>query len=135
MPKNPLASMPSFGRFEMSREEFEDAVDEALELIPSEVAEAITNVAVVVQERSVLEPVENPGGELLGLYEGTPLTERGSWWDAGSLPDRILIFRQPILDRCLSREEVVAEVVTTVLHEVGHYFGISDDRLDELGWG
>ncbi|MCU1572014.1 MAG: hypothetical protein JWO93_96 [Micrococcaceae bacterium] len=135
MPKNPLAGIPSYGRFEMSRKEFEEAVDQALARLPPEVTKALTNVAVVVEERYRPGPGEEEEPELLGLYEGTPLTERGLWWDAGSLPDRIVLFRQPILDSCLSRQEVVAEVLTTVMHEVAHFFGIDDERLDELGWG
>ena len=80
-------------------------------------------------------PARDPDTVLLGLYEGVPLTERDSWWDAGSLPDRITIFRQPILDICASREEVIHEVAVTVVHEIAHHFGIDDDRLHELGWG
>jgi len=74
------------------------------------------------------------GGPLLGLYEGTPLTERGDGW-ALALPDRITIFRRPILAMCASRDEVVREVRVTVIHEIAHHFGIDDDRLHELGWG
>ena len=80
------------------------------------------------------QPGEDPDTVLLGLYEGVPLTERDSWWDAGSLPDRITIYRQPILDICSSREDVVEEVAITVIHEIAHHFGIDDQRLHELGW-
>ena len=72
--------------------------------------------------------------DLLGVYEGYALTSRG--WDyAGVLPDRIIIFRNPILDLCTSEDEVVEEVAVTVVHEIAHHFGIDDARLDELGWG
>nr|WP_196791437.1 metallopeptidase family protein [Motilibacter aurantiacus] len=86
------------------------------------------NVAVVVEEEP---PEDDP--ELLGLYEGTPLTERGEWY-TGVLPDKISVFRGPLLRMCETREEVVEEVLVTVVHEVAHHFGIDDDRLHELGW-
>lgn len=132
---DPLSSMPSFGRFEMSLPEFEDAVDDAVSRIPAELTKAMTNVGIFVEERYEPEPDEDPGTVLLGLYQGTPLTERDAWWDAGSLPDRIIIYRQSILDACLSREEVIQEILVTVVHEIAHHFGIDDARLHELGWG
>ena len=115
---------------EMTRAEFEEAVADALDEIPSELAAQMDNVVVLVEE----EPPEGEDDELLGLYEGTPLTDRGSWWAAGSLPDRITIFRGPTLRMCATREEVVEEVAITVVHEVAHHFGIDDERLHELGW-
>jgi predicted Zn-dependent protease with MMP-like domain len=119
----------------MPLSEFEDAVDDAIDRIPESLARAMSNVAIFIEEEYVPRPDEDPDTELLGLYEGTPLTERDSWWAAGSLPDRILIFRQPILRMCESREEVIEEVLITVIHEVAHHFGIDDERLHELGWG
>ncbi|ASR55475.1 putative Zn-dependent protease with MMP-like domain [Cellulomonas uda] len=114
---------------EMSREEFEDAVRDALDEIPPELAEVMDNVVVLVED----DPP--PGDEdLLGLYEGVPLTERTHQWAAGSLPDRITVFRNPTLEICETREDVVEEVAITVVHEVAHHFGIDDDRLHELGW-
>ena len=114
----------------MSREAFEDAVGEALDGVPQELARMMDNVVVLVED-------EPPAGEgdLLGLYEGTPLTERDSWWASGSLPDRITIFRLPTLAVCDSADEVVDEVRITVVHEIAHHFGIDDARLHELGWG
>jgi predicted Zn-dependent protease with MMP-like domain len=88
------------------------------------------NVVVLVEEM----PPANEPQDLLGLYEGTPLTERDGWY-AGVLPDRISVFRQPTLAICDTREEVVEEVLVTVVHEIAHHFGIDDDRLHELGWG
>lgn len=120
--------------FSMSEDEFESAVNDALNRIPARIAQAMDNVAVFIDDDYVPGPGEDPDTVLLGLYEGVPLTERDSWWDAGSLPDRITIFRQPILDICESREEVVHEVAVTVIHEVAHHFGIDDERLHELGW-
>ncbi|GEL95923.1 metallopeptidase family protein [Cellulomonas composti] len=113
---------------EMSREEFEDAVRDALDEIPDELAAMMDNVVVLVED----DPP--PGEDLLGLYEGTPLTERTSFWAAGSLPDRITIYRNPTLELCEDRDDVVEEVAVTVVHEIAHHFGIDDDRLHALGW-
>ena len=88
------------------------------------------NVVVLVED----EPPAGEEPDLLGLYEGTPLTERGEWWAAGSLPDRITIFRRPTLRDLRDRDEVVEEVAVTVVHEIAHHFGIDDDRLHDLGW-
>ena len=112
---------------EMSRERFEELVGEALDEVPLELMKHLSNVVILVED-------EPPGGaELLGLYEGHALTDRG--WDyAGVLPDRITIFRNPTLRVCETEEEVVEEVAVTVVHEIAHHFGISDNRLHELGW-
>jgi predicted Zn-dependent protease with MMP-like domain len=116
------------GRVEMTQDEFEALVGDALDTIPAALARMMDNVAVFVES----EPAADDP-ELLGLYEGTPLTERSEWY-AGVLPDRITVYMGPTLRICESREEVVAEVRTTVVHEVGHHFGIGDERLHELGW-
>jgi predicted Zn-dependent protease with MMP-like domain len=121
--------------FSMSADEFEAAVQDALDSIPGKLAQAMDNVAVFIEDDYVPRPGEDPDTVLLGLYEGVPLTERDSWWDAGSLPDRITIFREPILEICGSREDVIHEVAVTVVHEIAHHFGIDDARLHELGWG
>ncbi|TLM75105.1 metallopeptidase family protein [Pseudarthrobacter sp. NamB4] len=121
--------------FTMSADEFESAVQDALDSIPEKLARAMDNVAVFIEDDYVPRPGEDPDTVLLGLYEGVPLTERDSWWDAGSLPDRITIFREPILEICASREDVIHEVAVTVVHEIAHHFGIDDHRLHELGWG
>lgn len=121
--------------FTMSPDEFEAAVRDALDSIPDKLARAMDNVAVFIDDDYVPGPGEDPDTVLLGLYEGVPLTERDSWWDAGSLPDRITIFREPILEICASRDEVIHEVAVTVVHEIAHHFGIPDDRLHDLGWG
>ncbi|MEK0157412.1 metallopeptidase family protein [Arthrobacter oryzae] len=120
--------------FPMTEEDFESAVSDALERVPPEVANAMDNVAVFIEDDYIPQPGEDPDTVLLGLYEGVPLTERDAWWGAGSLPDRITIYRQPILEICSSREEVIQEVAITVTHEIAHHFGISDERLHELGW-
>ena len=111
---------------EIAPEPFEELVADALDLIPEELGKLMDNVAVVVDHRS-------PPGDLLGLYEGVPLTERESYGGM-VMPDRITLYRRSILDMCESEEEVVEEVRRTVVHEVAHHFGIDDDRLDELGW-
>lgn len=117
------------GVLEMTREEFEELVAEALDRIPPELTRLMDNVAVFVEDEP---PADDP--ELLGLYEGTPLTDRGEWY-AGVLPDRITVYRGPTLRMCGSREEVVAETEVTVVHEIAHHFGIDDDRLHALGYG
>jgi predicted Zn-dependent protease with MMP-like domain len=105
---------------------FEEMVAMALDSLPAELGRLMSNVAVTVEQ----EP--GPPG-LLGLYEGIPLTSRTSQY-AGVLPDRITIYRQAICDICRTEDEVADEVRRTVIHEVGHHFGIDDDRLAELGW-
>jgi predicted Zn-dependent protease with MMP-like domain len=112
----------------MTSQEFEHAVGDALDEVPEDLARMMSNVVVLVDD----EPPDDRA--LLGLYEGTPLTERDEWWAAGALPDRITIFRNPTLRICASREEVVQQVKITVVHEIAHHFGIDDDRLHELGW-
>ena len=113
---------------DMAPEQFEELVGLALDSIPPELAGLLDNVVVIVEADA---PADDP--DLLGLYSGVPLTERGSWY-AGVLPDQVSIFRTPILEMCSSVDEVVDEVRITVVHELAHHFGISDDRLDELGY-
>lgn len=113
---------------ELTEAEFEDLVAEALDEIPAELAELMDNVVILVEDEP---PTETP--ELLGLYEGTPLTERGEWY-TGVLPDSIRLFRLPILRLCETADDAVEEVLVTVVHEVAHHFGIDDDRLEDLGW-
>jgi predicted Zn-dependent protease with MMP-like domain len=114
---------------DMPRAEFEELVSEALDGIPPELTTLMRNVAILVEDDP---PPDDPS--LLGLYEGVPLTSRDSWY-SGVLPDRILIFRRPILGICHTRDDVVEEVRITVVHEIAHHFGISDHRLHELGYG
>ena len=117
------------GVVEMSEAEFEGAVSDALDSVPPELAKQMNNVVVLIEENA---PEDAP--DLLGLYEGTPLTERDDGWAVGSLPDRITIFRRPTLEYCRTPAEVVDEVRITVIHEIAHHFGIDDERLHELGW-
>lgn len=113
----------------LTAQEFDDAVGEALDDVPAELLGLMNNVVFLVEDEP---PPDEP--ELLGLYDGTPLTERNDGWAAGSLPDRITIFRGPTLRMCQTRDEVLDEVAVTVVHEIAHHFGIDDDRLRELGW-
>lgn len=112
----------------MTPERFEELVSDALDLIPPDLAQAIDNVVVLVEDRHPSEP------DLLGLYQGIALTERDTTY-AGALPDTITIYRESLLEMCDSEEDVVEEVAITVIHELAHHFGIDDDRLHELGWG
>ena len=118
---------------EMSEAEFDQAVSDALASIPDALADRLSNVALFVEEEYEPEPWEDPDTELLGLYDGIPLTERAEM--PFQLPDRIVIFRGPLLRMCRDREELVEEITVTVVHEVAHFFGISDETLHELGWG
>lgn len=114
---------------DISRQRFEELVAEALDEIPEPLAKAMDNVVVLVED-------DPPERSLLGLYEGHMLTNRGTDYGIGMpLPDRIFIFRNPILRICRSERDVVREVAVTVVHEIAHHFGIEDDRLHELGWG
>jgi len=114
---------------QMTRSRFEELVAEALDDVPAELLDLMDNVVVLVEDDA---PADDP--DLLGLYEGFALTERG--WDyAGVLPDRITIYRRPILRVCEAEEQVIDEVAVTVVHEIAHHFGIDDTRLHELGWG
>ena len=108
-------------------ERFEELVAAALDGIPPELGRLMDNVAVFVEEGTVQS-------RLLGLYQGIPLTKRDRGYEGMVMPDRITIFRLPILAMARTEEDVVRQVRITVIHEVGHHFGIGDARLHELGW-
>jgi predicted Zn-dependent protease with MMP-like domain len=112
----------------VDQDEFEALVAEALDTIPRPLAALIDNVAVFIEDEA-----DPPQPGLLGLYEGVPLTARGQWY-AGVLPDRITIYRLPILRICLTRQDVADQVRITVVHEIAHHFGIDDSKLRELGY-
>ena len=112
---------------EMGRAEFEDLVESALDEIPEELARLISNVVVLVEDDA---PPDDP--TLLGLYDGVALPERMG--NHTGLPDRILIFRKPLLDMCDDEEDLAEEVRITVVHEIAHHFGIDDRRLHDLGY-
>ncbi len=113
---------------DLDREAFEALVDRALDEIPDEIAALIHNVVVLVEDEA---PPDDP--DLLGLYDGVALTERESNF-AAQLPDRIFLFREPLLDFCDTLEQLEDEVRITVVHEVAHHFGIDDTRLHDLGY-
>jgi predicted Zn-dependent protease with MMP-like domain len=113
---------------ELGRPEFEALVEQALDEIPDELARLVRNVVVLVEDDA---PPDAP--DLLGVYDGVSLTERGT--DHTGLPARITIFRRPLLEMCADAEELVREVRITVVHEIAHHFGIDDHRLHELGYG
>jgi predicted Zn-dependent protease with MMP-like domain len=114
---------------EMSPEDFDALVDRALDEIPEELARLVHNVVVLVED----EPPVGEPDDLLGLYDGVALTERGGGFEP-QLPDRIFLFRAPLLDMCDDEEDLADEVRITVVHEVAHHFGIDDARLHELGY-
>jgi predicted Zn-dependent protease with MMP-like domain len=113
--------------FAVTEEHFEELVADALDSLPSELGTYMENVAVLVEDRAV-------GRSLFGLYEGVPLTRRGPISYTGAMPDRITLYRETICSVCSNEVEVVAQVRKTLIHEVAHHFGISDPRLEELGW-
>ncbi len=117
-----------FGGMDLHRADFDALVDQALDEIPDEIARLVHNVVVLVEDDP---PDDDP--DLLGVYDGVSLTERGT--DHTGLPDRITIFRRPLLEMCHDSDELVREVRITVVHEIAHHFGIDDDRLHELGYG
>ena len=113
--------------FEISNERFEELAEEALTTLPRELAVQIENLAIIVDDVA-------PGENLFGLYEGIPLTKRGPSSYTGVMPDRITLYQTTICRYCSNEDEVKVQIRRTVIHEVAHHFGISDPRLEELGW-
>jgi len=119
----------------LSRREFVRLVRQAYRQLPPNVREGLTNVDVAVEDQPRPADLEMLGEEatLLGLYHGVPLPERQG--GEPSLPDCITVYRQPILYSCSTRAEVVREIRITLWHEVGHYLGLSEEDLHQLGYG
>lgn len=119
----------------LSLREFEDAVLSALKKLPKLLKNKMENIDVVVEEEASPETLEDMGlrspRELLGLYQGIPLDRRGFYY-GNVLPDKITLFKNSIESTCRSKEEVEKKVREVVIHEVGHYFGLDDERLEEL---
>ena len=119
----------------MTREQFTRLVEEALHDIPSRFRDAMKNVAVVVEDEPSAELLDEmemePGDTLFGLYHGTPLTERDSRY-GNTLPDRISIYQIPIEEACEDEEDIRQCVAETVIHEFGHYFGLSEEEIEEI---
>ncbi len=122
----------------MERAHFRQLVREAVAELPRDLLERVHNVAIVIEWRPTARDRKaagvGPGRTLLGLYHGIPLTKRGEYYNLVP-PDKISIYQEPIEAFCRDDEEVREQVRKTVLHELGHYFGIDDDRLHELGMG
>jgi predicted Zn-dependent protease with MMP-like domain len=119
----------------VQREKFEKLVAEALASIPRRFRDAMSNLAIVVEDEpdpALLAELEvEPGGTLLGLYQGIPLTERR--WDYGNaLPDRILLFQGPHEREADDEEDLVVAIGETLIHEIGHYFGLSEDEIEAI---
>jgi predicted Zn-dependent protease with MMP-like domain len=114
---------------------FRRLVDEALETIPPEFRDAMRNIAIVIERDP--SPVQladvgiEPPDTLFGLYEGTPLTERG-WAEGGILPDKITLFQGPIEDASADEDELIVTIGETLIHEVGHFFGLSEEEIEEI---
>jgi predicted Zn-dependent protease with MMP-like domain len=105
---------------------FDEIAARALRSLPPELQAAIRNVEITVEEEHPDDP------DLFGLYEGVPLPDRGDW--AGAMPDRIRIFRRPLVESFSDPRELEEEIRITVLHELGHYFGLDEEELDNLGY-
>jgi predicted Zn-dependent protease with MMP-like domain len=120
---------------EIDPDGFEQLVADALDQIPESLGRLMENVVVMVEDWPTPEQLAGRRGTLLGLYQGIDLTRRSPLSYAGVMPDRITIFQGPISRLARTEQELVALVTTTVIHEVAHHFGISDERLVELGWG
>lgn len=113
---------------QLDAEQFEALVIEELDLLPDEMVEGLDNVVLVTEDRP-----EDGSLDLLGLYDGVALTERGQY-GFGELPDRIILYREPHLAACADLEELREQVHITLVHEIAHFYGIDDQQLHELGW-
>jgi predicted Zn-dependent protease with MMP-like domain len=124
--------------YRVSKSRFSELVERALEELPAEFAEFLEEVPVEVRDRATDEQMQKAGLKrnrlLLGLYQGRPRTRR-SVLDSGTMPDVIYIFQQSIEEVCKNEVELIQQVRTTVLHEIGHHFGMDEDDLDRLGYG
>jgi predicted Zn-dependent protease with MMP-like domain len=119
----------------MTRERFRKLVDEALETIPDDFREAMHNIAIVIEDEPTLEQLDEvglqPPDSLLGLYQGIPLTER-QWAHGNALPDKITLFQGPIEDESEDEDDVVVAIGETLIHEIGHYFGLSEEEIEAI---
>ncbi|SFR36636.1 Predicted Zn-dependent protease, minimal metalloprotease (MMP)-like domain [Microbacterium azadirachtae] len=116
------------GGMTMDPEQFEDLVTDELDRLPDDMVDGLENLVFVVEDRP-----EDGSLDLLGLYDGLAVTERGNY-GMGELPDRIIVYREPHLAQCADEDELRTEVHTTLVHEIAHYYGIDDEQLHELGW-
>jgi len=123
----PLDERPA-GSLHLEPADFEALVVDELDALPDDMVDGLENLVFVTEDRP-----EDGSLDLLGVYEGTSLTERDRY-GFGELPDRIVLYREPHLARCADLDELRDEVHVTLVHEIAHYYGIDDDRLHELGW-
>ncbi len=114
---------------EVGEEEFERLVVDELDALPDEMVDGLDNVVFVTEARP-----EDGSLDLLGTYEGVALTERGQY-GFGELPDRIVLYREPLVAICDDLDELKDQIHVTLVHEIAHYYGIDDEQLHELGWG
>lgn len=119
----------------MTRSEFQRLVDEALATIPQDFRDALDNIAIVIEDRPTRAQLSDvglaPPETLLGLYEGTPLTER-AWADGNRLPDKVTLFQGPIEEASEDEDDVVVAIGETLIHEIGHYFGLSEEEIEHI---
>ena len=113
----------------LTAEEFEKLVVDELDLLPDEMVDGLENVVFVTEDRP-----EDGSLDLLGLYDGVDLTRRGNY-GFGELPDRIILYREPLLAVSSDLEELKDQIHVTLVHEIAHFYGIDDDELHDLGWG
>lgn len=119
----------------MTRDQFKQLVNEALETIPEDFRAAMQNIAIVIEDEPSPEQLDEVGIEpedtLLGLYEGIPLTER-QWAHGNTLPDKITLFQGPIEDASEDEDDTVVAIGETLIHEIGHYFGLSEEEIEAI---
>lgn len=113
----------------LNAEDFEKLVVDELDLLPDDMVDGLENLVFVTEDRP-----EDGSLNLLGLYEGVALTERGNY-GFGELPDRIVIYREPLLEISADLAELKDQIHVTLVHEIAHFYGIDDDELHDLGWG
>ncbi len=114
---------------DLDADAFEALVTDELDELPDDMIDGLENVVFVVEDRP-----EDGSLDLLGLYDGVALTERGQY-GFGEMPDRIILYREPLLSICDTVDELRDEIHVTLVHEIAHFYGIDDDKLHELGWG
>jgi predicted Zn-dependent protease with MMP-like domain len=127
MPPSPKRGEPRV-TLDLDQDAFEAIVTDELDRLPDEMVDGLDNVVFVVEDRP-----EDGSLDLLGLYEGVALTERDTY-GFGEMPDRIVLYREPLLAISADEDELRDEIHITLVHEIAHYYGIDDERLHELGW-
>lgn len=120
----------------MTRDDFNQVVEEAIGLLPEEIKNALTNLAVIVEDRpsfeTVMEAGLNPNDILFGLFQGVPLPQNSFFSPGAQLPSRITLFKEELEEVCKTEEELTREIILTLVHEVGHYLGLGEEELRDL---